>query len=168
MSSGENSITPEAVVDTSPLIHLAAADRLDILRAVASRIVIPAAVCQEIRTGGYADAAVEAINRGDWFDEVPVPEISVSILAWDIGAGESSVLTYALLHPGVLAVMDDWQGRQCAQTLRIPVRGTLGLVLTAKRAGRIHAARPVVESLRSTGMYLSQVAMDAALALVGE
>jgi predicted nucleic acid-binding protein len=48
------------------------------------------------------------------------------------------------------------------------VRGTLGLVLVAKQRGRIPAARPVLESLRASGMYLSDSVLNKALALVGE
>lgn len=58
--------------------------------------------------------------------------------------------------------------RRCATTLGIPVRGTLGLVLTAKQRGTIGAARPVLEQLRLHGMYLSDRVMERALALVGE
>jgi predicted nucleic acid-binding protein len=48
------------------------------------------------------------------------------------------------------------------------VRGTLGLVLVARRRGVIPAARPVVERLRRSGMYLSDRVCDRALALIGE
>jgi predicted nucleic acid-binding protein len=59
-------------------------------------------------------------------------------------------------------------GRRCATTLGIPIRGTLGLVLTAKQRGEISTARPVLEQLRLSGMYLSDRVMNQALALVGE
>jgi predicted nucleic acid-binding protein len=52
--------------------------------------------------------------------------------------------------------------------LNVPVRGTLGLVLLAKRRGQIPLARPVVETLRREGMYLADKIVDEALALVGE
>ena len=50
----------------------------------------------------------------------------------------------------------------------IPVRGTLGLVLTAKRRGLIPAARVVLEQLRQSGMYLSDSIMNRALTFVDE
>jgi predicted nucleic acid-binding protein len=80
----------------------------------------------------------------------------------------SAVLAWAHAHPGTLAIVDDLAGRRCAAALRIPVRGTLGLVLTAKQRGQIKAARPVLESMRASGMYLSDGVMNRALALVGE
>jgi predicted nucleic acid-binding protein len=52
--------------------------------------------------------------------------------------------------------------------LGIPVHGTLGLVLLAKKRGRIEKARPVLDRLRSAGMYLSDRVLDEALKLVGE
>ncbi|MBF0415383.1 MAG: DUF3368 domain-containing protein [Magnetococcales bacterium] len=37
-----------------------------------------------------------------------------------------------------------------------------------KRAGRIAAARPILERLRDNGMYLSNATLDRTLRLVGE
>ena len=59
-------------------------------------------------------------------------------------------------------------GRRCANSLGIPVRGTLGLILTAKRRHIIPQARPVLEQLRAAGMYLSDSVMNRALKTVGE
>ena len=63
---------------------------------------------------------------------------------------------------------DDLAARRCPATFRIPVRGTLGLVLLAKQRGRISAARPVLEAMCASGMYLSDPVLNKALALVGE
>jgi predicted nucleic acid-binding protein len=65
-------------------------------------------------------------------------------------------------------VIDDWDARRCARSLGIRYIGTLGLVLLAKRIGRISFARPVVERLRRSGMYLSDSVINEALAQVGE
>jgi predicted nucleic acid-binding protein len=48
------------------------------------------------------------------------------------------------------------------------VRGTLGIVLAARRKGRIPAARPVLLRLREAGMYLSDSILERSLARVGE
>jgi predicted nucleic acid-binding protein len=78
------------------------------------------------------------------------------------------VLAWAVAHPATEAILDDLAGRRCAQKLGIPVRGTLGLVLAAKQQGQIVAARPIIEKLRQTGMYLSDRVINEALKLVGE
>ncbi|MDF5738581.1 MULTISPECIES: DUF3368 domain-containing protein [unclassified Nostoc] len=42
------------------------------------------------------------------------------------------------------------------------------MVLTAKQRGKITTARPIIENLRSSGMYLSDRVINQALVLVGE
>lgn len=72
------------------------------------------------------------------------------------------------MYPGTEAIVDDLAARRGAAALGIPVRGTLGLVLTAKKRGVIPVARPVLETLRQSGMYLSDRVLNQALALIGE
>jgi hypothetical protein len=67
----------------------------------------------------------------------PVPE---QILGWGLGPGESSVLALAYANRGMEAIIDDLAGRRCASLLGIPVRGTLGIVLAAKKRGFIPQA----------------------------
>jgi predicted nucleic acid-binding protein len=155
-------------VNASPLIQLADADLLDLLQLAGPEIVVPQPVADEIRAGGAADAAVRALDSIPWLRVVGVPMTPPTIHAWDLGEGESSVLAWAHANPGTLAILDDLAARRCAATLRIPVRGTLGLVLVAKQRGRIKAARPVLERMRGSGMYLSDSVLNKALELVGE
>jgi len=48
------------------------------------------------------------------------------------------------------------------------LRGTLGLVLIAKKRGVLPVARPVLLKLKQSGMYLSHHLLDQVLALIGE
>jgi len=52
--------------------------------------------------------------------------------------------------------------------LGIPVRGTLGIVLAAKKRGLIPKARPVIETLIRSGMYRSRNVIEEALRRVNE
>ncbi|WP_295458793.1 DUF3368 domain-containing protein [uncultured Thiodictyon sp.] len=78
------------------------------------------------------------------------------------------MLANCLGQSGAVAVLDDAAARQCARSLGIPIVGTLGIVLAAKRMGWIAAARPLVERLLSDGLYLSPSLVIEALAEVGE
>jgi len=78
------------------------------------------------------------------------------------------VLSWALAHPGTLAVLDDFAARKCAGAIGVRVKGTLGLALLAKTRGQLSAARPLVEELRQAGLYLSDTLIREALSLVGE
>jgi predicted nucleic acid-binding protein len=82
--------------------------------------------------------------------------------------GETAVLALAHGNPDVEVVLDDMAARRCAARLQIPVVGTLGLVLTAKRLGVIPAARPLVERLRQVGLFLDDEVGDEALRRIGE
>ena len=118
-----------AVVNASPLIFLAAADALEFLRAAADEVLVLA----EVLAHGDDDAAVQMLRRVTWLAEVPPAPVPRTLVAWDLGAGETAVLAAAVTRPAALVILDDAQARRCARSLGLPLRGTLGLVLGAKR-----------------------------------
>jgi predicted nucleic acid-binding protein len=124
-----------AVVNASPLICLSRAGLVDLLRQAAQTTIVPAAVAREILARGPSDVTAATLASSTWLKQVDDPAIPPGILAWDLGDGESSVLAWALAHPGTRAVIDDLEGRRCAESLGIPLRGTVGLVLRARRRG---------------------------------
>jgi predicted nucleic acid-binding protein len=161
-------VAERAAVNASPLIHLARGGLIRLLEQTGSAVVVPDAVARELRVRDANDPAVLAIEREPWIEVVPSPPIPTSVQAWDLGAGESSVLAWVLEHGRAEAIVDDLAARRCAAALGIPVRGTLGLVLLAKQRGTIERARPLLEALREGGMYLADAVLDRALRLVDE
>lgn len=155
-------------INTSPLIFLSKANVLHLLQIVSVQIIVPEAVATEIQAYGETDITARTLAATDWLVVTPMPPVPPIIQSWDLGAGESAVLTWGYTHPDTEVILDDLAGRRCATTLGIPIRGTLGLVLTAKQRGEIPTARPVLEQLRLSGMYLSDRVMNQALASVGE
>ncbi|MBN1605164.1 MAG: DUF3368 domain-containing protein, partial [Polyangiaceae bacterium] len=140
----------------------------DLLRQAAEVVVVPASVAREILARGSRDQTAGVLTHSPWLEQIEDPVIPPSILAWDLGSGESAVLAWALAHPGARAVIDDLQGRRCAESLGISLRGTLGLVLRARRTGVIESAREALDRLRAGGMYLSDRIVSEVLAEVGE
>lgn len=157
-----------AVVNASPLIYLARADLFDLLHLAGSEVVVTSAVMSEIEARGPDDPTVAAVRSAAWIQPVGTPSIPAAVTAWDLGPGESSVIAWALENPPCRTVIDDLQGRRCASSLGVPLRGTLGLVLRAKNAGRIQSARHALDQLREAGMYLSRRVLDTALAEIDE
>ncbi len=155
-------------VNASPMIYLSRAGLLDLLQLLAPEIVVPNAVATEILQRGQSDPTAQALNQTIWLSIVQTPPVPASIQAWGLGLGESSVLAWGYANPGTEVILDDLAARRCATAHSIPVRGTLGLVLTAKQRRVISAARPVLLQLRQAGMYLSDRVMNQALAMVGE
>ncbi|MEO5326757.1 MAG: DUF3368 domain-containing protein [Magnetococcus sp. THC-1_WYH] len=156
------------VINASPLIFLARSRHIHLLQHLHRPILVPQSVVQEIRARGPHDPTVQTLNETAWLEIAPTPEIPSEILAWDLGLGESAVLALAQSIPSSVALIDDLSGRRCAQTLRIALMGTVGLVLLAKQNGTISNARAVLAVLREQGMYLSDSVLNSALSLVGE
>lgn len=157
-----------AVLNASPLILLSRAGHLDLLKGIARRFVIPRPVAEEIMRRGSDDVTRRAMAGCSWLEIAAVGEIPAAIGRWGLGPGEESVLALAQAATGAVAVIDDLAARKCAVALGIPVRGTLGIVLLAKRRGIIPAARSVMEDLLRGGLYLSRNVLDEALRRVGE
>ena len=156
------------IVNAWPLIALAREGLFDLLRVAGERVLVPAAVANEIFRRGETDPTVKSMREAEWLTVVEDPVVPASILAWDLGAGESAVLAWERANPGTEVICDDLAARRCAAALGIPVRGTLGLVLGAKRRGVVDRARPLLERLRRAGMYLSDEVIERALKKIGE
>lgn len=157
-----------SAVNASPLIFLARAGFTDFLQLSAPEIVVPGPVAAEIRRRGLEDPTARVLARTPWLRVIDPSPPPPTVQRWDLGPGESAVLSWCLAHPGSEAIIDDLAARRCVMTLGVPLRGTLGLVLIAKQRGRIPAARPVVEVLMRAGLRLSDRFVNQALARVGE
>ena len=125
-------------------------------------------VAEEIRAGEVADPARTVLSDRALVCVVDTPIIAPELSAWNLGLGETEVIATALARGSCEVVIDDLMGRRCARFFGLPVKGTLGLALLAKRRGIIDAARPVVEALVAGGMYLKEATIDEALSHVGE
>lgn len=152
------------VVNASPLISLGRIGRLDLLSALAVEVVVPQAVATEVgRLGEKASPSLIAPTfRIEKVDPHPV------VTPWGLGPGEVAVLSLAQRSGSHVAVLDDLAARRCASALRIPTRGTLGVVLLAKSRGIIPSAATVIEALQAAGLYLSPDLVTHVLTLVGE
>jgi predicted nucleic acid-binding protein len=89
-------------------------------------------------------------------------------LAWDLGAGETAVISYVAANPGWTAILDDGAARRCARAFDIPVKGTLAVVLLAKQRKLIPSARTLLGQLRNNGFRIEENLLIVALRTIGE
>jgi predicted nucleic acid-binding protein len=156
------------VVNASPIIILAKAGYAHLLSALAAEIVVPPAVVDEINAGPPDDPA--RLWLSDWpLPVAVVSELPAELLAWDLGAGETAVMAYALAHSGWTAILDDRAARKCARSFAIRVKGTLAVVIMAKQQDLIPSAAAVIRQLRQYNYQIQEsIVRDALAQTVGE
>jgi predicted nucleic acid-binding protein len=156
------------VVNASPLISLGRVGQIELLPQLCDEIVIPEGVAQEIESGPPRDpAAVWLREHGHRF-VLSVALLEPAVVAWDLGMGESQVLSLCFGRAGAEAVLDDRAARRCAASLRVPVRGTLSVLVLAKRRGLVPAVRPVLDNLVANGFRAARHLSARILRLAGE
>src|SRR5262249_26695283 len=139
-------------------------DKLSLLKDLADEILVPFSVRDEVLAPKKKKPPIELPDWLSLREDLPLPP---EIAGWDLGAGESQVLAHALIS-GSEAVLDDFEGRQCARALGVPATGTLGVILRAKKSRLIPVARPLLEELLRKGLYLSRELVEQSLGEVAE
>ena len=152
-------MTKTRVANASPTILLGKIGQLALLREPGTRLVLPRTVANEIVAGPAHDPArLWLSDPGQGFIQ-PDPPINPTVASWDLGAGETCVLSFCLENPGSLAILDDGAARDCARTLNIPVTGTLGVLMQAKKTGRISELAPWLDQLLENGFRIDAVTL---------
>lgn len=156
------------VVNASPLIILGKIGQLALLPQMAESLVVPTRVADEVIAGPETDPARQWIAGPGKSHVRDAGTLDPIIASWDLGRGESHVLTWALRHSGFEVLLDDFAARKCATALSIPVRGTLGVLLLAKRDGHLAELSPVIERVLRAGLHISPDVLDALRRLADE
>jgi predicted nucleic acid-binding protein len=133
---------------------------LDVFEPLLTGLLIPPAVAQEV---------APTINLPTWCSVRPLAAaIPESIRRERLGPGETEAiaLSIELRHRSLL--LDELRGRRIAASLGMPVIGTAGLLVRAKREGLVGTIRPHLEALLKTGFYVSRSVIELALHDAGE
>ncbi|PID61227.1 MAG: DUF3368 domain-containing protein [Gammaproteobacteria bacterium] len=64
--------------------------------------------------------------------------------------------------------MDERRGRQTAIRQGVSLFGVLGVLLQAKRTGKLERIAPTLDRMQANGYRISQALIDEALRLAGE
>lgn len=155
--------------NTGPLVALAKADLLHVLKDLFGETHIPPGVHREL----LAKAGTEAVRLDAALaDHVKVTQVGplpqrVEQAIRDLGTGEAQAIALAM-SVGSTLVIDERQGRLIARQLGVVVTGTVGVLIEAKSAGLIAEVRPLLEKTRDNGYYFTQALIDAAARVCGE
>lgn len=149
------------VVNASPLIVLSKIGHQHLLTELADEIIVPEGVATEVEAGPSDDPA-RMFLRSNAIPVVPVSP-NPSVVAWDLGRGETEVISYCLENPDWIAVLDDGMARRCARAFGASVIGTLAVIILARERGIIEAAAPVLHSLIAYGFRIDEAIVREAL-----
>ena len=143
------------VLNASPLILLCNGELDFILPSLFTEIVVPEAVWQEIVSGSHLDRAAQLLPELDWPQKEhinPVPDV----IRWDLGMGETEVLSFALKHSGYTPVLDDMLAKKCARSLGVQTMGTGAIMILAKECELIESVEQSLRKLQDAGLWISE------------
>ena len=154
--------------DASPLIGLATAGALHLLRELFGIVTITRLVKDEVTGHARRPGAreLEAAMREGWIRVAPAPPETWGITGVD--AGEASTIALAAQHEGALVLIDDALGRAQAAALGLEMLDLAGLLLAAKRARLVEAVKPLVSRLAHRGFTIPEDSRHALLQEAGE
>lgn len=162
-----------AISNSSILIALSSIGQLSILiQRFPDGIIIPKSVWYEVvETGAERAGAMEvAAGLNTWLSVQEVKNKPlISVLQQDLDDGEAEAIALFCEQPLKALLLDEKKARQVARRMNLPILGTLGLLIWAKRQGIIANLQEQLDALRTVGKFrLSQQVYNEALRQVGE
>ena len=156
------------VVNTTPLIALAAAGCFDALALLYQRVIVPLEVAGEIRAGGKHGIGVTELDSSAWLDIQTGDTAIPAYLANALDCGEAAVIATALDRGIRLVCIDETVGRRMARLAGLDLTGSLGILIKAKQRGFPVVIADAAWRMREQGIWLSAQVIASALAEAGE
>ena len=159
------------VSDTTPLITLMKAEKLDILHDMFGEVLIPEAVFSEVTGNETFKGEADYFRKKDYIKVVTVQEKSqVAFLqrATGLDRGESEAIIYADVAKADLLLMDEIAGRRVAQNMNLPITGSVGILIQAFQSGMItlQEADEAFEKIKSAKRHISEKLISKALEII--
>ena len=109
--------------------------------------------------GSHLDRAASQLPELSWLRKVdvdPVPDV----VRWDLGMGETDVLSFVIHHTEYTAVLDDMLAKKCASSLGLHTIGTGTLLILAKERGLIMSVEQSIRKLQNAGLWISETVIQ--------
>jgi len=153
------------VADSSPLIYLSRVGALHLLPALFEDVVVPRAVWDEAVERRPSAPGVDALRHARWLRVVDEPSPQSDL---GLDPGETAAILVAESLRADLLLIDERVGRKVAQARGLAVRGTLGVLVHARRRALLPALKPVLDALVAEGFRIAPALIRESLAHVGE
>lgn len=159
----------KVVVNTTPLIALSHVGQLDILKKLYGEIIIPKAVYRELSVKTESTCK-KAVDRSlEWIRVENIKnQMAKTMYKTQLHDGEVEVMILSKEIAADVVIIDDSNAKKHAKYLGLPVTGTLGVLIKAKREGLINELKPILYQMTENGIYISQSLIELCLKQVGE
>jgi predicted nucleic acid-binding protein len=158
----------EVVINTGPLLALVAAGRLEVLRVLFRRVIVPWEVGREIAAGGRTQFARAEVAGATWLEQRSTPTPFPPLLQSTLDPGEAAVIAVALTDNIPTVCIDEMLGRRLARLHHLAVTGSLGILIQARQQGHAIDLRTAIAQMRRQGIWLSPAVEAEARRLAGE
>jgi predicted nucleic acid-binding protein len=149
-----------------PIILLHKVDLESVLPALFSSIIVPNGVMEEISVH-EEDEVAHRIRSQRAFTICGVT-LEPLVQAWDLGRGETDVISFAYHHPAHIPVLDDSAAKACCRSFGLKALGTGTILILAKQNGLLRSVRDALLMLRDRGMWISESVVDLLSRRAGE
>lgn len=153
------------VSDSGPIIAFSKIGRLDILRLLFGRVLIPDAVHDEVVVRGMGRPGSDDVARSSWIERRTSMNVDViSELPQRIHEGEREAIALAY-ELGMPLLIDERRGRQAAENIGVVIIGSLGVLAEARREEIVEDLAPLVQTILDSGYWISPEIVKAFLEL---
>ncbi len=154
------------VVNTTPIISLAAIGQLELLEKIFGKIIIAQAVHDEIKAKqnyGFHEVDSDFIevrqNQGQLYKDFLLTEL-------DLGEAETIILAKEMNADFV--IIDEALGYKIANNVGLTTIRTLSILLRAKEKGHITTIKPLLDEMIAKGRWYSNQVYQTFLTQAGE
>ncbi|RLD53484.1 MAG: DUF3368 domain-containing protein [Bacteroidetes bacterium] len=155
------------ISNTTPIISLLKIGKLNLLKELYGKVIVPAAVYIEIENGRdkpyYQD-----LTQIEWLEIQKIRNPGSRAYFLDLDDGEAEVLILAKEQNVDLVIMDEIMGRRYAKQLGFNLTGTIGILLKSKENGLIASIKGLLTELTEKGTWLSPKLISKAIKLSNE
>lgn len=157
------------ICNTGPIIALAGINKLNILKILYETVIIPEPVHIEIMAGGKLFTGLDGYKNAIWLDVRKLNHNPEPLLANLLDEGEASVIHLARELGLEEILMDERKGRRIARDIYgLKVSGSIRILIDAKKAGLINSLTGAFQGMKSSGYWIHDKIMQAALKEAGE
>ena len=159
----------KVISNSTPLIVLNKIGKLDILRDLYEKIIIPYAVYEEVILESKLKESNDFIQESGFIKIINIKNKEAKrLFATSLHKGEVEVMILANEIEADLCIIDDLLARRYAKYHNLYITGTIGVLLKAKELGIVTKITPIMDELISSGIYIDIKLYNKILDISGE